>query len=150
MSQHETHRTQRGFNRRHFIVAALSAVGLGGIYSWNRYRASRAAWVEQTVRRNLPGVTLDESSLAQFVRSVLESDLLEPQTHRVAVFAERMVPWLTDRIPKARDGLEKLERRVLTEYLLGSNFFRVADPKQETIVYSGPIGVCANPFARLG
>jgi hypothetical protein len=116
---------------------------------WNRYTDSRALWIEQVVRGNLPGVSLDERSLPAFVRDVLAGDLLKPHTHRISVFAQQTAPWLTSRVSRAREGLERLERRVLTEYLLGSNFFRVPDPKRETIVYFGSPVACANPFASL-
>jgi hypothetical protein len=38
---------------------------------------------------------------------------------------------------------------VLTEFLMGSNFFRTGDTKSQPIVYSGRIPACGNPFATL-
>jgi hypothetical protein len=35
---------------------------------------------------------------------------------------------------------------VLAEFLIGSNLFGVADPKQEAIVYRGEAMACRNPF----
>lgn len=144
---------RRSLTRRGFLAAgagAIVALSVAGNVMWDRYAASRAMWIEQVVRGNLPDVAIDEVSLASFVREVLAGDLLKPHTHRIAVFAEHMAPWATVRIPKVRNGMEKLERRVLTEFLLGSNFFRVPDPKRTTIVYHGPALVCGNPFARFG
>jgi hypothetical protein len=139
----------RSPGRRKFVVAGAAgviAIGGIGVFARGSFTSSRAAWVEQVVRRNLPGVRVDEPSLANFVRDALAGDLLEPRARRVAVFAQQAVPWLTVRVPKVRDGLEKAERQVLTAYLLGSNFFRVSDPRQETIMYYGPAVACANPF----
>jgi hypothetical protein len=139
-------------SRRRFLLAgaggAVASLAGGGLLL-KRYADSRAVWIEQVVRDNLPGVSLDESSLAAFVRDVLAGDLLEPHTHRLSVFAQQTTPWLTRQVPRAREGLDKLERRVLTEYLMGSNFFRIPDPKRETIVYVGPSLACGNPFASL-
>jgi hypothetical protein len=142
---------KRELNRRTLLLGGAGAIGLsaGGAFLWNRYSQSRASWVEDVVRRNLPGVVLDEPSLQAFVRDVLSGDLLQPHLYRIAIFAQQATPWITARVPKVRDGLEKLERRVLTEYLLGSNFFRVEDSRRETIVYLGPAVACSNPFATL-
>ncbi len=138
-------------NRRKFLLSAVgaTAVGVAGL-SWSRYAGSAERWVERIVRDNLRDVTLDETTLSQFVNEVLAGDLFAPRTHRWAVFAGQSVPWITARIPKVRDGLDKLERRVLTEYLIGSNFFRVPDPKRETIVYYGRAIACINPFVTFG
>ncbi len=144
---------RRTLSRRRFLVVSVggaAVLGVAGSVMWDRYAASRASWVEQVVRRNLPGVVIDEASLAAFVRDTLAGDMLEPHTHRMAVFARQMLPWVALRIPKVRNGVEKLERRILTEYLVGSNFFQVSDPKRTRIVYHGPAIACGNPFARLG
>ena len=144
---------RRTLSRRRFLLASAGGVavlGVAGSAMWDRYAASPASWVEQIVRRNLPGVAIDEASLTAFVRDMLAGDMLKPQAHRLAVFAYQTVPWITLRIPKARNGLEKLERKVLTEYLLGSNFFQASDPKRTRIVYHGPAIACGNPFARFG
>lgn len=137
--------------RRRFLVAsAAGAVTLGavGVIQWNGSASGRALWVENVVRKNLPGVQIDPVSLADFVREILESDLLKASSRKAALLAEQVAPWLTLRVPKIRNGLEGIERQVLTEYLLGGNFFRVSDPKREAIVYYGHATACANPFVR--
>ncbi|HEX7114010.1 MAG TPA: hypothetical protein VF193_02665 [Steroidobacter sp.] len=101
------------------------------------------------IRQNLPGVKLDERSLGEFVHTVLNAEFLAPSTHKAAIMADRAAPWLTARVPKLRNGLETLERKVLTEYLLGSDFFRLRDPKREPVTWSGPALACSNPFARF-
>lgn len=143
---------QRPLSRRRFLIVAVGgavAAGALGIVAVDQSKSGRALWVERVVRRNLPGVMLDEASLSIFVRSVLDGHLVRSRVHRAAILAQRTVPWLTSRVPKAREGLVGLERRVLTEYLIGSNFFRVRDPKRELIVYSGSLTACANPFATF-
>ena len=104
--------------------------------------------VEQVVRDNLPGVELDSDSLQTFVKHMLGHERLRPPLVRATIFADRFVPWLPARISKAREGLEGVERHVLTEYLIGSNFFRVPDPRGETIVYHGAVIACINPFTH--
>lgn len=132
-------------SRRKVLIGAAGAAIVGAL-AWTPLRNHRASWIEQVVRDNLPGVNLDPASLQTFVTYMLGHERLQPVLVRATIFADRFVPWLPARITKAREGLEGVERHVLTEYLIGSNFFRVPDPTAETIVYNGAIIACRNPF----
>jgi hypothetical protein len=136
--------------RRKLLIAGAGgalALGIFGAASWSALGNYRASWVERVVRDNLPGIDLDAASLQVFVRDILANERMQRPLVKATVFADRFVPWLPASIARARDGLEGLERFVLTEYLIGSNFFRVPDPKRETIVYGGSVIACRNPFA---
>lgn len=122
------------------------ALGIFGAASWGALSNYRASWVESVVRENLPGIDLDVASLQAFIKDILANERMQRKAVKATVFADRFVPWLPANISKAREGLEGVERFVLTEYLIGSNFFRVPDPKGETIVYSGAVIACRNPF----
>lgn len=136
--------------RRKVLIGAAGAATLGifGGAAWNPLKNYRASWVEQVVRDNLPGIRLDPDSLQTFVKYMVSHERLQPPLVRATIFADRFVPWLPARISKAREGLAGVERHVLTEYLMGSNFFRVHDPKGETIVYHGAVIACINPFVH--
>jgi hypothetical protein len=136
--------------RRKVLVGAAGAVTLGifGVAAWKPLKNYRASWVEQVVRDNLPGINLDPDSLQTFVKYMLSHERLQPALVRATIFADRFVPWLPAHVSKAREGLEGVERHVLTEYLIGSNFFRVPDPKSETITYHGAVLACINPFTH--
>ena len=127
---------------------AGSALVLGGSLAGIRYANGPAAWIADVVRRNLPGVLIDEASLATFVQHVLESGLLDSPQVRLAVLADATIPALR-RIPSASERMERLERRVLSRFLIESNFFRGLDTTSQPIVYSGRIPACGNPFATL-
>ncbi|HWK48774.1 MAG TPA: hypothetical protein VNR40_02755, partial [Steroidobacter sp.] len=119
--------------RRKLLIAGAGgtvALGIFGAASWGQLSSYRATWVERVVRDNLPGIDLDGASLQTFIKDILASERMLRKEVKVTVFADRFVPWLPAHISKARNGLEGLERYVLTEYLIGSNFFRVPDPKQ--------------------
>jgi hypothetical protein len=136
-------------NRRKLLIAGAGGAAVLGIFgaaSWGPLTNYRAAWIERVIRENLPGIALDPASLQTFIKDMLSSERMQSRKVQATVFADRFVPWLPAHIARARDGLGGLERHVLTEYLIGSNFFRVPDPKQETIVYSGMIVACRNPF----
>ena len=132
-------------SRRKVLFGAAGAV-IAGAVAWIPLRNYRATWIERVVRDNLPSVQLDPDSLQTFVTYMLGHERLQPPLVRATIFADRFVPWLPAHISKAREGLEGVERHVLTEYLIGSNFFRVPDPKRETIVYNGAVIACINPF----
>ncbi|WP_153066984.1 hypothetical protein [Steroidobacter cummioxidans] len=139
-------------SRRKLLIAGAGgtvALGIFGAASWGQLSNYRATWVERVVRENLPGIDLDGASLQTFIKDILASERMLRKEVKVTVFADRFVPWLPAHISKARNGLEGLERYVLTEYLIGSNFFRVPDPKRETIVYSGMMVACRNPFIYM-
>lgn len=138
--------------RRKLLIAGAGgalALGIFGAASWGTLGNYRASWVERVIRDNLPGVDLDAASLQVFVQDILASERMQKGVVQATVFADRFVPWLPASITRAREGLEGLQRFVLTEYLIGSNFFHVPDPKRETIVYGGSVAACRNPFAYL-
>ena len=136
--------------RRGFLVGGAAAIASASVgFVWLRGAFSSQAWIEDVVRSNLPGIKLDETSFREFVVAMSRHDWFAPSSHRAAIAVDRTVPWIAARVPQVREGLEKLERRVLTEFLIGSNFFRVRDPRAETIVYYGPAIACSNPFATL-
>lgn len=135
--------------RRKLLIggaATVATLGVLGAASWGRLKNYRAEWVEQVVRGSLPGVDIDNESFKTFVEHMLSSERMRQVQVKATVFADQFIPWLPARVAKAREGLVGLERHVLTEYLLGSNFFRVSDPRQTRIVYQGPALACANPF----
>lgn len=136
-------------SRRKVLAGAAGAVTLGVLsVAWRPLKDYRSRWIEQVVRDNLPGINLDPDSLQTFVTYMLSHERLQPKLVRATIFADRFVPWLPAHVSKAREGLAGVERHVLTEYLIGSNFFRVPDPKQETIVYNGAVIACINPFTH--
>ncbi|MET0659175.1 MAG: hypothetical protein ABW110_13570 [Steroidobacteraceae bacterium] len=143
---------KRDSGRRAFLVAGASGAILLGFGGWqwgSRFAASKARWIEAAVRKNLPGVALDEPSLARFIATVESSSMIDSRSQALAVFVARGAPWITQRIPRVQRALETRERQVLTKYLLGSNFFQVGDPRRELIVWSGTPVACGSPWASV-
>jgi hypothetical protein len=141
----------RSIGRRGFIAAAAALVAAASSGAlWLTWRAAdQEQWIEAMLRKNLPGIKLDPDSLARFVREFAQRrELLERRTN-LAIRLDQSLSAVARRIPKAERRIERMERLVVSEYLSGSNFFRVQDPRQETIFYQGTIPACGNPFATF-
>ena len=135
--------------RRNLLIASgtLVAAGAGGA-AWVGSRLDgNEAWIEATLRKHLAGVTLDPESLQTFVKRFSNSRHFRDREQNIAILMDQGSSAVARRITKANRRLERLERLVVSEYLSGSNFFHVEDPRQETIFHTGPIPACGNPFA---
>jgi hypothetical protein len=143
----------RSVSRRQFLwagggaaTALMSAVSL----EWTRHPGGAGAWIEHIVRKHLPGIALDPTSLQRFVREVLDSTTLDTKHQLFYSTFKTATEWLAFLVPVLGAASEHIERKVLTRYLVGSNFFRIPDPRRETIIYLGDLPACGNPFASLG
>ena len=139
-----------------FSLVGLLAVGAGGA-SGSYVVNTPEALVAMIIRRRLPDIAIEDDVLAEFARRYLAFDKQIPG-HLLALL--RIVSpvvfsdWLGFLIPgRARDMAEKLERRILTRFLLSTDFFdpdREKDAPVNYIAFADPWGVgCANPFADL-
>ena len=137
-------------SRRQVLIGAgtgvMACAAAGG--AWSYSERNRAHWIEQVIRSNLPGVKIDEASLALFVRKTLDSKPMQSTRRRLGIAADQQMSSFARRFNALEEGIEITERQVLTDFLIGSNFFRVSDPKQETIVYYGSVPACNNPCVR--
>jgi hypothetical protein len=136
--------------RRRLLVAGsgvVVAAVAGGVWVGSRLDG-REAWIESVLRTNLPGIKLDPASLAKFVKEFAQHREFNDDRSNIAVMMDQVAPALTRKVEKADRRVDRMERLVVTEYLMGSNFFRVPDPQQETIFYISSVGAaCGNPFA---
>ncbi len=139
-------------SRRRFLMVA-SCAGIGGAAAgrlgFSRYGIGPALWIERVIREHLRGWQIDEESLGAYARESLEGTRLALWSSRFIVRLDYDLPLVARRPPAARERLEVLERGILSDFLLGSNFFWLKDPVTEVVTYSKGTRVCANPFARL-
>jgi hypothetical protein len=146
-------RKRAALTRRTLLLGAcaLSVAGVGAVGGGYLLGSAgiRARWIEALLRRNLPGIEIEPGSLARFVQEMLATDLLVSRKRALVASADLAAPQLTARVGSVRRFREEAERKIVTDFLMGSNFFRVANPAAEPIVYYGRPAVCPNPFARL-
>ena len=132
--------------RRHFIIAGAAAGGavlLGTVFVAGGYKR----WMRRLLERSLPGYSFNPEGLELF----LETSAPESEGIKFRLFgaAEGIVDvkWL---LP---DGMERHaddeERRMLTEFILGSDFLEYYPDASQEITYRGTTDACRNPFATF-
>lgn len=140
---------QQRIGRREFLAAtaALAAMASSGA-TWLAWRGiDRQAWIEFVVRKHLPDIDLDAASLAHFARELAHHYIFDNWRSGVALRLDHIAPRIAHSLSTTQRRVSLMERLALSEFLMGSNFFRVPDPRRATIVYGGPVPACGNPFA---
>lgn len=110
-------------------------------------------FVGEILARRLPGVRIDTNSIAALLHD-LEVVTFSSFTRRLSLIAGALAASLigVDMLAQSKLTAAKfyqLERKVLTLFILGSNFLDVQDPKSELVTYSAAPGICSNRFAQF-
>jgi hypothetical protein len=138
-------------DRRRLLLGgvALAVTGSAGML-WLALRSHDThEWIEAVVRRHLPNVRLDDVSLHRFALQLEREAEFRSRKLALALDLDGLTPAIVRIAPEVRQRIERVERHVLSSYLLASNFFRVTDPRSETIVCTGALPACGNPFAQF-
>lgn len=124
-------------------LTAIGAAAVGGV-AWVATSDLKPAGLA-FLKRALPGVTIDEKSALVAIDDFMADASTGKRLVLGAAWNTVGVGTMAEVVPR----FESPARHLLTQFLLGSNFFHVKDPKAQPIVYTG-IGVaCSNPFANL-
>jgi hypothetical protein len=143
------------------VVGALGFGGLGAA-GWVASRDPKE-FVIGLVREALPGVQIDRPSALVFAQDFMNDFYWRFPRGR---WAERLMAAAKIHGAETVRGVagagafmqggafesaaSETLRRALTRYLMNSNFFQLADPTSEPIVYTSPTSqACSNPFADL-
>ena len=97
------------------------------------------------LRRNLPGVSLSDAEIGKFVEAYWPEFIAPPSRRDAAL---RRLAVLAHTTGFEIMISEETERQILTEFLIGSNFFQLSDPKSTVIEFRDLARVCPNPFYR--
>jgi hypothetical protein len=146
-----THAANARVTRRQLLVgtAAVVATGAAGTV-WLAFRTANASeWIEAVVRSRLPNARLDSASLQRFATQLALDPEFKSKKIELALGLDSLAPALVRIAPEVQRKIERLERVVISSYLLSSNFFRVTDPAAETLFVGGSMPACGNPFARF-
>jgi hypothetical protein len=143
MSKHPSRRTVLG------LFAAGGAVLASGVYA---FRTGPEALVGKILARQFPGVRIDAAAIAALTRDVKEAKfqtfgrrLALEGGARAAGFVglDMLAQWKW-----TASSFSQLERKVVTFFLLGSNFLDVKDPEADLVSYVEAPLVCPNRFAE--
>lgn len=141
----------RMIDRRKVLAlgTAIGTIGLvgggaGAFVLSDRYRG----WIRSTLLRALPGYSLEPEGFERFVD---DYNARKPNSTKLRVFAaaERLMDasWALPQEMAADVAQE--ERRIVSDFLLGSDFFRNYPDGPKTIAYSGMPEACSSPFATF-
>jgi hypothetical protein len=133
--------------RRQFLALGAAAGGmaaLGALLVSNGYRS----WLLNVLERALPGYSYDPAGLDLFVEEREARHALALK-FRLLGAAESIVDtrWLLPE--RMAHRIEDEERDVLTEFLIGSDFFQQYPHGARTITYHGWRSACKSPFATF-
>jgi len=107
----------------------------------------RNGFFAAVLRRYLPNAVVPDSELVEFIQSYWP--LMEKRYGSRAALMRTLNAVDRLLIPGELESTELLERDILTNFLIGSNFFNLKDPKTESIDFTGLSIACANPFRRV-
>src|SRR5215510_13423553 len=126
-------------SRRKFLLlstAAGAVVLLGGAGAALVTLDRNRAWIRSVLRRSLPGYEIGSEGLDRFVDdyNAARHDSLKLR----AFAATQNIFDTTSVLPKAMgDAIEGRERMILTQFLLGSDFFEQYPSGTKVITYRG-------------
>jgi hypothetical protein len=143
MSRHPSRRTVLG------LFGAAGAVMAGGVYA---LRTGPEALVGKILAQRFPGVQIDAAAIAALTRDVREARF-QTFGRRLALESGARAAGLVGLDALAQwkwtaSSFSQLERKVVTFFLLGSNFLDVRDPKADLVSYVKAPLVCPNRFAE--
>lgn len=137
--------------RRQFLmlssaVGGLATIGIGGAayLAIDRY----GGWIREALGRALPGYSIDPAGLALFLD---EYNARQGRAIKSRLFAA--AEGLTDAKAVLSDSqveeIARRERRIVSDFLVGSDFFENYPDGPKTITYRGRPVACGSPFATF-
>jgi hypothetical protein len=137
-------------SRRKFLLmgtatGVLAVLGGGSAFvALDHYRG----WIRAVLRRSLPGYEVEPEGLDRFVEDYNARTYDGPAFRTFA--AAQNVFNATVILPEdMQSTVEERERRILTDFLLGSDFFDQYPNGTRVITYRGAPEACGSPFATF-
>jgi hypothetical protein len=130
------------------MLTALGAASAGGAYLWT---SGPDALIGKILRRRMPGVRIDPASVVVLSHDIKAQFATVPR--RLALEGAALAANIVgiDALSKFKlqtMEISHLERKVLTFFILGSNYLDVKDPKSDLVTYYPAPWPCGNRFAQ--
>jgi hypothetical protein len=139
--------------RRRGVLLGLVAFGaMAGVAGWRFARATPEQAIAMVLRKRLSYLRLDAAGVAQFARDLAARNDIGGYKLRALAVAGRLYsdvsyPGYNAVSSAIRNG----EDRIVTVYLLSSDFFLMGADEGRIVQYLAPydaLRACSNPFAR--
>jgi hypothetical protein len=139
------------FSRRVMLafLTAAGATSAAGAYVWN---AGPDALIGKILRRRFPGVRVNATSIAALTRDI-KATRFQTFGRRLALEGGARAAGIVGLDVLAQWELtatqfSQLERKVVTFFILGSDFLDFKDPKSDLVTYEAMPELCPNRFAE--
>lgn len=139
-------------SRRLFMKLGLGAIGLGGFTYYGIKIFNFEYFIKSTLRKMLGNYNIPDTQMTKFCHDFvnifgekkMNRIIMRKQISILEPIAERLFG------VKAYWAVEMFERKLLTEFILSTNYLKVGNPAEDLIEYHGLNIPCNNPFAKLG
>jgi hypothetical protein len=137
---------------RRAVLALLTAAGAASVAGAFVWKTGPEALVGKIVSRRFPGVKVNATSIAALARDIKAARFqtfgrrlaLEGGARAASIVGlDALAQWKL-----TATQFSQLERKVVTFFILGSDFLDVKDPKSDLVTYEAAPEVCPNRFAE--
>jgi hypothetical protein len=137
--------------RRYFVLAGVAAA-LGAV-GWRYLTSKDEEAIIAVLEKRLHYLNMDPSGLKKFARDLAGShSVASGRLHVLTAAGILYTRPSFDGHNFLTDGIRHGEERIVTHYLLSSDFFQNGADETEVVQYIAaydPVRACGNPFARL-
>jgi hypothetical protein len=138
-------------SRRQVIAGVLG--GLAVVSGWRYWRSNEEAAILLVLRKRLDYMQLDPQGARAFAADMAASHLLSrTRLKLIGTFAPLYTRFGLNGHDALQETIRHGEERVVSNYLLSSDFFVNGADTTRTVHYLGfydPLKACSNPFARF-
>jgi hypothetical protein len=135
--------------RRAFLIGAA---GLAGFCGWRFFAGTEEDAIVAVIHKRLDYLQLDEPGVRKYARDLAAIRLISPNRLRFLNVAGPLYSHLHwERENFLTSAIKHGEERIVSNYLLSSDFFRNGSDTSRLvhyIEYYDPLRACSNPFAR--
>lgn len=139
-------------SRRLFVATAIGSLAAFG--GWRFFRSREADAVVAVLRKRLDYLVLEEAGLRAFAVDLAANHIVSgTRLKLIGTFMPVYSRLRLDGHSTVEDALRHGEERIVSNYLLSSDFFINGASESRPVRYLGfydPLKACSNPFARFG
>ena len=139
-------------SRRKFMKLSLGAIGLGGLVHYGITTLNFERFIRSTLKRLLGNFNIAETQMSNFCHDFVKIWYKDKKLYAIIILKQASVLQpIAEKLfrVQAHWVIDKFERRLLTEFVLSTNYLKVGNPATDFIEYHGMNIPCNNPFAKF-